>query len=279
MPWRISNRFLIILFLIISTSVLIGPAASIARDLLTIGGSGSSLGTIKILAKVFERSHPEIKVKVLPSLGSAGAVRALSKKAIDIGLVTRSLTKEESTVGLVVTPYAISPFIFVANRKAGITNITHNEIVKIYEGEWLVWPCGERIRTPLRQRNETDIRIVKAISPAMSNAMETAMSRPGMIVANTDQDNSDLIESVPGAFGFSTLTQVIAEKRRLIILSYEGVRPTIKNLVNRSYPFSKPFFTVTREQTSEPARKFLRFMRSPKGRAILQKTGNLAIHK
>lgn len=78
---------------------------------------------------------------------------------------------------------------------------------------------GKQIRTPLCHHHEVAVWIVKRISSGISRAIEFAMSRPGMLTILSDQDNADMSEKTPGAFGIFTLTQIIAEKRRLKVLS------------------------------------------------------------
>jgi phosphate transport system substrate-binding protein len=85
------------LFFIIVALSLTLPATVFAEGILKIGGSGSSLGTMKLLAQAFEKSPPGVKVKVLASLGSAGAIKAISKKAIDKGEPEKSPCRTEKT--------------------------------------------------------------------------------------------------------------------------------------------------------------------------------------
>jgi len=272
--WKKSLR---ILFLIIVTYSLTLPAAAFAEECLTVNGTGSAMASMKILGQAFEKLHPGVKVKILPSLGSTGATKAVSKKALDIGITSKALTDEERTFGLSVIEYARSPLIFVTHRNVPVSNITSDDLIKIYNGDKKIWPDGQRIRTPLRQHNEVDVWIVKTISPEISKAIDVAMSRPGMMTALTDQDNADVLERTPGAFGISTLTQVIAEKRRLKVLSYNGVTPSAKTLASGAYPLSRSFSTVTQKNLSAPAQKFLAFMRSTQGKKILEETGHFVI--
>jgi phosphate transport system substrate-binding protein len=265
------------LFLVIVTCSLTFPTVTFAEGFLTIGGTGSALPSMKILGEAFKELHPRVTVKVLPSLGSTGGIKAVAQKAIDLGISSRVLDNEEGTWGLSIIEYAKSPLVFVANKNVTISNITPDDIVQIYNGNRTVWPDGQRIRTPLRQSNETDVRILKTISPEISVALDVAMSRPGMVTALTDQDNADMIERIPGAFGISTLTQIISEKRCLNILSFNGVMPNINNLASDFYPLSRLFFAVTLKDVSTPVREFLTFMQSTQGRRILKANGYVAL--
>ncbi len=255
------------------------PYTAYAGEVLKIGGVGSALGTMKLLGNAFEKKNPGVEVDVLPSLGSSGAVKALSKDAIDIGLIGRPMKDEEKILGLSVTEYAKTPFIFVTKKEINISNITHDEIVKIFNGEALKWPDGERIRLVLRPAGDSDTLIVKKISPEISAAMDIALSRQGMIMALTDQENADMTEKTAGSFGSSTLTQIISEKRHLNILNYNGVVPSVKTLSNGKYPLFKPIFIITKPEPSKLVRKFLDFIRSSEGKRILEESGNLVVDR
>ena len=78
-------------------------------EVLTIAGTGADLETIRVLADAFERANANVNVDVLPSLGSGGGVRAVLAGAIDLGLTSRSLKKNERKTKARETSYAIFP--------------------------------------------------------------------------------------------------------------------------------------------------------------------------
>lgn len=260
--------------LLLAIFILRSPA--LAEENIKIGGVGSALGSMRLLAAAFEKSHPGVKVTILPSLGSSGAFKAMVKGAIDIGLSGRPMKEEELKLGLLMSEYAKTPFVFITKRDVNIADISTEKIIKIYKGELETWPDGKRIRPVLRPAGDSDTLILAGISPEMGKAVETALSRHGMLIAITDQENADLIEKTPGAFGASTLAQIISEKRLLKILSYNGVTPSAGTLANGTYPLFKPFFIVTTRDVSAPVRQFIDFIRSPAGRKILEKSGSMA---
>jgi phosphate transport system substrate-binding protein len=248
-----------------------------AKEILKVGGAGSALGSMKLLAAAFEKKHPGLKVEVLSSLGSLGGIKAVSKEAVDIGLMGRQLSDEERKLALSVTEYAKTPLVFVVKNDIPVTNMTIKELVSIFSGELRAWPNGNRIHPILRQPSESNAIIVRQISPEIGKAMDVAMSREWRIVALTDQETADMIDKTPGGFGFCTLTQIISEKRDLKILSYNNASPNSKNLANPSYPLFKTHSMVTKRNPSLPAKEFIRFVKSPEGKKILEASGNLAL--
>ncbi len=243
-------------------------------QVLTIGGVGSSLGTMEALARAFESVNPGIRVRVLPSLGSTGGINAVAQGAIDLGLSGRPLREEEAKKGIEAKPFARTPFIFVT-KKANVTGLTAGELIDIYEGRSLTWPDGTRIRLVMRPAGDTDTAIIRGISDEMNRAVNTALGRDGMIMAVTNQESDETVEKTPGSLGASTLAQAVSEKRSYAVLSFNGVEPSPGNLSNRTYPISKTFYFVTSPETSSLARQFISFVRSLAGISILEKNGNL----
>lgn len=249
-----------------------------AASLVRVGGTGSALGGMQLLAQAFEKDHAGVKVEVLPSLGSAGGVRALANGAIDIALSGRPLKPQEQGDDLVVTEYVRSPLLFVAGSRVEKSEVSFDEIVAILGGQMQIWPNGQRIRPILRPEGDSDTEILCSASRRLSRAIAASLEGGGMALALTDQENADLLEKIPGSFGFLTLTQLLAEGRTLKVLSLSGVEPSLEALAAGTYPFYKSMFLVTcPDKLSEPARLFAAFVSSPQGRRILAASGNLVV--
>jgi len=249
----------------------------LAGEEIKIGGAGSALGSMKLLAAGFEKKYPGVKVVVLSSLGSIGGIKAVSKGALDIGIIGRPLNDEERKLGLSVIEYSKTPLIFITKKNINVSDLSTQELIKIFKGDTQTWPDGERIRLILRQPAESNAIVVRKISPEMSKAMDIAMSRTWRVVALTDQETTDIIEKTPGAFGFCTLTQIISEKRDLKMLSYNGQPPMIKKRVNESYPLFKSHAMVIKKEPSAIVKRFIDFTRSLEGERILRESGNAMI--
>jgi len=270
---RNKSGFLRVL-LVLAAAVVFASAAR-AESVVRVGGAGSTLGTMKLLAGEFEKAHPEVKIQIFPSLGSSGGIKALLTGALDLALSGRPLKEEEQKKGATAQEYARTPFVFAANKSVRKADLTTRELEKIYLGQTLNWPDGSQIRLVLRPDNDTDTKIVKEISAAMEHAVKAAAARPGMLFAVTDQECDEDLARIIGALGPSTLTEIITEKKLLQVFSFNGVKPTVKALAEGKYPLAKPLFLVTSAKTPAAAREFARFVGSARGRALLVRTGNL----
>ncbi len=265
----------LILFLLAQTGLFLSSTTSNADDTIRIGGTGCALGSMRILASAFMKRHPHTRVVLLPSAGTSGAIKAVAKGSLDIGLLGRPLTTDEQRLALIVREYATTPFIAVIDKRYTLSNITTDDIVALYSGARREWPNGDRVRLVLRPSSDADTALIANISSDMSAAMDAAHRREGMLTALTDQDNVERLQITPGSFGFATLTQVQVEKARLNVLSFNGAAPSVDALARGSYPLAKKLYLAIAPHSSPSVISFVDFVKSPEGGAILKRTGNL----
>lgn len=254
----------------------LGPRCA-AADTIRISGTGGAMGTMRYLAEAFRKAHPGIEIVLLPSIGSAGAVKAVVAERLDLGLCARPLTAEERSQGALDAIYARTPLVFGVNPAVRETGVTLATVIEIYGGKRTRWRDGTRVRLVLRPATDSDFPVLRRISPEVEAAVESALRREGLVVATTDQDLADALESVPGAFGALTLALVVSENRAIRVLALNGVVPSVAALLDGSYPYSKPFCMVTRRDPPEAVRRFIEFVRSPAGAAILARNGQAAV--
>ncbi len=263
----------IVLFLAGLISASANSADLVAPARIRIGGSGGAIATMQILGKTFTKTHPNVSVVVVPSLGSGGGIKAMLAGAIDLAISGRALKDTERAQGALATEYARTPFVFATGMRNSVSAITTHELVKIYTGETRTWPDGKPLRLVLRPEVESDTDIVKSLSPAMNQAVKTALAREGMIMAMTDQDSADNLENIPGAIGTTTLAQIISEQRALKPLTLNGATPGLAALGEGTYPYFKTLFMVTGPKPNLVTQAFIAFVRSAEGRQILAKNG------
>lgn len=250
------------------------PSAG-APHVVRMSGTGSALGPMARLARAFEAANPDVRLRILPSVGSAGAVKAVAAGALDLGFSGRALHPAEAGLGVVAEEVARTPFLLATGPHAGASAMTAAELARILRGETLTWPSGERIRVVLRPASDTDTLFLRALSPELAAALDRAQARPGMLVASTNQDCDRLLARTPGSLGPSTLAQLSTDAPGLTPLAWEGVAPTLANLAAGRYPLAKPIVAVRPAAPSPATSRFLAFLRSPEGRSILEATGCL----
>lgn len=263
-------------FLVALLASALAGAAQLHAQVQTLkaGGSGGGIGSLVPVVEAFQARNPDLRVELLPALGSRGGIRAAAQGAIGIGIATRALQPAEVSLGVVQIEFARTPFVFATasgNRTVGFTS---KEIAGIYAGTSEQWPDGSRLRLILRPPGDSDTALIRAQSEELRAASELAERRPGMMVAMTDSDSVEMIEKVPGALGTSTLGHILSEKRQLRALALDGVEPSVENARDGRYPMHKRFFLVIRPDAGPAVQRFVAFVRSAPAQEILQSHGH-----
>lgn len=239
-----------------------------------IAGTGNAIGTMQRLADAYTTANPAARATVLKSIGTSGAIKAVSRNAIAIGLSSRPLTTEEESGGLAAIEYARCPTVFAVQDRNPATDLTTDQFVQILRGRLTTWPDGTPIRPVLRQPGDDNTRQVRQLSPAVADAIDRADRRPGAIVASTDQEAADKLENIPGSIGVTTAALIRSENRRLRELTLNGVEPSVEHARSGRYPLVKRFFFVVRKPYSADVGAFMQFVASPDGQRILLQTGH-----
>lgn len=246
-------------------------------ETLRLGGTGAALGTMRLMAEAYQKTKrdPEFSIEIVPNLGSGGAIKALERKAIHLGVTSRPLTQAEAAQGYSAYEYGKTPFV-IAVARSDVRSLTIAQIADIYSGKQERWPDGELIRLVLRPAQDGDTSILASFSPAIKEALEKAMARPGMVIGITDQEAAIEIAKHKGGLGTTSLALLRSEKRPLHAVAINGVAPSVKNLSDGSYPYGKALYIVTRGEVEPAAARFIAFIRSAEGRRILAETGHIS---
>lgn len=276
---RLASAGLTIAILLSFASVLNASTSeqvsSAVKGSLYMGGTGSSIGILSILAKAYEDHHPLVKTVVYPSFGSGGGVKALVADRLAVAFTSRELRGEELEHGLIATRIFETPLVMVTHPAIEISSITSDQIAKIFSGEMTHWGSGTLTRPVLRPLTDADTQVLMDMSDNIREAVHAAHKRTGKNVAATDSDAADDLEYIEGAFGITSLILRQAENRRINILSLDGVAPTLKNLRSGKYPISKTIYAIEKPKSSALARSFLNYLQTDEATDIIAKYGGI----
>lgn len=254
-------------------AVLLGLTNIASADTLRIGGVGAATAFLPDLFAAFERGEA-IKLKIVPSLGSNGGLRALQDGVLDIAVSGRSLTPEELRLGLTQSATIRTPFVLITSHPRP-NGLKSTAIADIFKSPKATWADGSPIRIILRPKSDSDTLVLGHMFPGMAAAIEQARRRQDIPIAAFDQDNANLAERMVGSLAGSTLTQIKMERRNLRFVAIDGVEPSLENFQSGAYPYGKVLAFVRPAKKAPAAERFIAFLRSSAGQTALHATGNL----
>ena len=185
---------------------------------------------------------------------------------------------KEEGVDLLITPIGREAFVFFVEPDNPVTNLTSDQIRKIYSGEITNWKevggKNQKIlpfQRPENSGSQTMMQYFMGDIPLKDPDTYEVVNAMGGVVEQVAQYNNER-----GAFGYSFryFVEDLMQENNVRIISVDGVQPTIGNIRNGSYPLTTGLCLITRKDDPNPnVQKMIDFMLSPDGQEIIERTG------
>ncbi len=250
---------------------------SVRAELLSTGGTGAALETLRRLGTAFTTIEPGTRIEVIEGLGSSGGIAAVAAGAIDFSVSGRPLGPSDDP-SLKASLIARTPLgLASSHRNPG--DIRSVDIADLFGSATSVWADGKPVRPILRPKTDSDSLLLSGYFPNLTTVMEMVRQRAEIPVGATDQDNARLAEGVAGSLAVMTLAQWHTENLRLRFLTIDGVAPTLEDFESGKYPYGKDFHLILSSRATPALDRFVAFVRSPEGIAVLRASGSLPVRR
>lgn len=105
---------------------------------LTIAGSTSVAPLMEVLADKYMALNSGVKIEIQQSGSSAGITSAV-ERVCQIGMASRELKDSETAKGVTATKIAMDGIAVIVNKDNSFSELTSDQIRKIYTGETTQW--------------------------------------------------------------------------------------------------------------------------------------------
>ena len=187
---------------------------------------------------------------------------------------------DKKGIQLIKTPIGQEGFVFFVNESNPVSNLTTEQVQKIYAGEIKNWSevGGSDTDILAFQRPENSGSQTIMLSEVMKDKMimkpleELTPAGMGDVLAETATyyNRNNAI-----GYSFRYYATVMNANSKIKVLSIDGVAPTEENIANGSYPFTVDFYAVTTPEGLENphTRELINWIISPQGQRLVEKTG------
>lgn len=249
---------------IVAAVLFLTTGAAHAVD-LTYAGSVTILeGVMKDAGPAFEK---KTGLKVGMSGGGSGAgVKAVAGGVVQIGGVSRDLKDEEIKQGIVAYPIGYGAVGIVANKAVTVDSLSTKQAKDILTGKVTNWkdvggpnmPIKVVISTPGCACREEFQEMVMDKEAYVGGAIVSPMKTLSETVGNT-----------PGGVG--PLATAVIDQSKVKIIKLDGVSPSVESVKAKKYKASRQINLITKGEASGNAKKFIDFMLSDEGQALVAK--------
>jgi phosphate transport system substrate-binding protein len=258
--------------------LLIGTGAAFA-DNIVIKGSTTVLPIAQVTLEAYMKANPGAKIS-LSGGGSGEGIKALIDGSTDIANSSRQIkpTEVDLAKSKGVTPtetvVAIDAIVPIVNPKNPVKNLSIDQLSQIYQGKITNWKevGGENLEIVVISRDSSSGTFEAwgelVLKGAKVSPRAQLQASNGAIVQTVSKNKYAL-----GYIGLGYLDKSVKG------LTVNGVQASEKAALSKGYPVSRHLYMYTNgEPKGEPA-KFIKFVLSPAGQALVKKEGFVPLLK
>ncbi|MCP8940581.1 substrate-binding domain-containing protein [Alsobacter sp. SYSU M60028] len=248
-----------------------GHAAGAMAGTLTIPGTGDGIEILNAVGAAYTADNPNTVVIVPPSIGSGGAIVAVTGDREVLGRVARPLSEAEKAQGLVFTPIVKIPSAIFVHPSVKLDSLTAKQVADIYSGAVSNWSelGGPDLRIKVVRREDADstLGVLRASMPYWKDLVLTPKSK----TATTTQEAIETTRQTEGSIGFAPYSPALQPS--VTVLKIDGKFPT-----DEGYPSAVTLALIHKPGTVTPeATNFVRFANSAKARQLVTNLGGVPL--
>lgn len=252
-------------FLLFLLVILLTAGCQRSRAGITVAGSTSVEPFAELLAEEYMTLNPELHIYVQGG-GSTAGIEAAMSGAANIGMSSRTLIKDESSLfAVTIARDAIAIIVHPLNP---IENLSLEQIRNVFSGKIGNWKDLGGTNHPI------DVVTREEGSGTRESFQKFVMGKEDISLGALVQDSNGAVRQVisndPSAIGYMSLGLVNNQVRAIRI---SGVEPNLKNVYSGKYTLVRPFLFVFKGEPTGEAKSFLDFVLSPPAQKLLLKEG------
>ncbi|MFD2166881.1 substrate-binding domain-containing protein [Thalassotalea euphylliae] len=265
-----SSMTLSIFVLLVKCCTLVVFSSGSLASSISIDGSTGVKPLVEALAKEFVKQHPDNGITIGEGLNPKKRIDALIKNDINIAMASHGIDVEQITrQGLSVHKIAKVAVVIGVNSEVKVSNISSEQLCKIYSGELTTWQIlGDsslNLLPLIRPKNEVDTEVILAHIPCFKHVQVADHIK----IKKKSGHMAKALAKTPGSIGMTTQVRVAQSNNRIKALSLNHIAPSKENLLNGDYALTRDLFLITHEFPSKSVTAFLNYIRSAVGTDII----------
>ena len=258
---------------------------------IQIKGSDTMVNLGQAWAEKYMECNPADFVAVTGG-GSGTGLSSLISGTCDIAMSSRNVKEKEIALAQKknINPneikVALDGLAVVVNLKNPIDKLTMDQLAGIFTGRIKNWNelggTDEKIVILSREVNSgTHVYFKEHVLRKMDPNSKEEFA-PGALMLSSSQAIADEVATNPAAIGYYGMGYISSRQKPVAVAKDEAsgyVAPSIDNVLNNSYPISRPLFLYTNGAPEGLTKKFVDFTLSKEGQDLVLATDFVPIKK
>ncbi|WP_414151479.1 phosphate ABC transporter substrate-binding protein [Acetobacterium carbinolicum] len=235
------------------------------------GGSTSVLKVIDAAGSEFTALNPEVKF-TYSGTGSSDGIKGATAGTYSFGCASRDLKTEEKG-SLTELVFAFDGIAVVVNPANTVTNLTTEQVQKIYMGEITNWSEVGGADAPIVVVSREDGSGTRGAFEEMVKFEEKL--KPDATIKEGNGNVQSTVAGNENSIGYVSLTFV---DKTVKAIDIDGVKATVDNVKNKTYKISRPFLAMyDKSKVDDATLAFLDFLMTKDGQAIVEEHGGISV--
>ena len=276
--------------IVLATALLVAGCEDVAVSTpapttITIVGSAAMQRALRQLTDEFQRQNPNVLFSIRGGGSTIGEAEIAQGEA-DIAASTLLPPVEDAADpdDLVRTPVGINGLAIVVHPSNSVNELSLVQLRDIFSGSVLNWQAlgsdngeiqlvsredgsGSRSLFEERVMSGERVSLTAVVMPSSADVAAYVAKHPDAVGYVSRGDVAFWLEE-PGAEAAAQSTPD-ATWPQVKVVRVEGQLPTVANLAEQRYPLIQPLYLVTRGAPTGQVRRFVDFVLSPAGQAII----------
>ncbi len=245
------------------------------KPTLVITGSTTVNPIMMLVAEEYDGATLQISAS-----GSGQGASDCINGTNDIGMLSRDLTQAELDAGLIAETIAYDAVAVIVDEDAGVSNLTLEQIAKIYAGEITNWNQVDgndlEIRPIVREDGSgTRDCFNEALATVYDVDYDTIMA--GYNSTNSNGTMANTVSSTTGAIGYVGLSYLSGLGDGVVEISVDGVKASVETTLDESYEITRSLILVTNGEPDADEKALLDYMLSEAGQAFVEEEGYVPV--
>ena len=227
---------------------------------LVLTGSSTVAPLASEMGKRFESLHPHVRIDVQTG-GSSRGVNDVRAGLANIGMASRALKEKESD--MLTFTIALDGISMITNKANPVTALDKQQIIDIYTGKIVNWQAVGGKDAPITVVNKSAGHSTLELF-LHHFGLENTDVKPHVIIGD-NQQGIKTVAGNPDAIGYVSIgaaEYAATHNTPIQLLPLEGIAASVANVLNHSFPLSRPLNLVTREAPTGTAKDFIDFASS-----------------
>lgn len=167
--------------------------------------------------------------------------------------------------------------VFGVHASVPTTNLTDRQICDLYAGTITNWRELGGPDLAIAPRTRPDSEVDAEVVRGKIACLKRLKMPEGVKVMPRSGDMARELATITGAIGMTTTTVVEQSRGQIRLLSLNGVVPSAENVTRKIYTLTRDSFLVTKAPPSPAVSRFVDFIRSSAGAAVIVANGAVPV--